>query len=88
MRDGRVAASAQPLEKAMTRVMVPAAAVLILVLAGCASNGSSRFAKEEKFVVDQAYVDAVNQVSRQTGVRVTWVNPPTKRVPADTGIDD
>jgi hypothetical protein len=72
----------------MKRLMVPAAAVLVLVLAGCASNGGSRFAKEEKFVVDQAYVDAVNHVSRQTGVRVTWINPPTKRVPVDSGIDE
>ena len=72
----------------MKRLMVPAAAVFILVLAGCASNGSSRFAKEEKFVVDQEYVDAVNHVSRQTGVRVTWINPPTRRVPDDSGIDD
>ena len=72
----------------MKRLMVPATALFILVLAGCASNGGSRFAKEEKFVVDQAYVDAVNHVSRQTGVRVTWVNPPTQRVPADSGIDD
>ncbi|SFM96202.1 hypothetical protein [Dokdonella immobilis] len=72
----------------MKRLMVPATAVFILVLAGCASNGGSRFVKEEKFVVDTEYVDAVNHVSRQTGVRVTWVNPPTKRVPADSGIDD
>jgi hypothetical protein len=68
--------------------MVPAAAMLVLVLAGCASDGNGRYAKKEVFVVDQAYVDAVNHVSRQTGVRVTWVNPPTKRVPVDGRIDE
>jgi hypothetical protein len=67
----------------MKRQFYSAVAVVLLVLPGCASNSGSRYAKEEKFVVDQAYVDAVNKVSRQTGVRVTWVNPPTRRVPVD-----
>jgi uncharacterized protein YcfL len=70
-------------EVAMKRQFFSAVAVVLLVLPGCASNSGSRFAKEEKFVVDQAYVDAVNYASRQSGVRVTWVNPPTKRVPID-----
>jgi hypothetical protein len=67
----------------MKRQFYSAVAVVLLVLPACASNSGSRYAKEEKFVVDQAYVDAVNKVSRQTGVRVTWVNPPTRRVPVD-----
>ncbi len=57
-----------------------AGSVVLLLLSGCASNGSSRYTTEQKFVVDQYYVDAVNHASRQAGVHVTWVNPPTKRV--------
>jgi len=72
----------------MKRVMFCAAAVLMLVLPGCASNGNSRFAAESKFVVDQDYVDAVNQTSRQLGVKVTWVNPPTRRVPIEGGTSN
>ena len=53
----------------------------LLLLSGCASSGDTRYATVQKFVVDQQYVDAVNYASRQAGVRVTWVNPPTKRVP-------
>ncbi|HPG94974.1 MAG TPA: hypothetical protein PLR28_10510 [Dokdonella sp.] len=66
----------------MKRIMFCAAAVL-MVLPGCASNGNSRYAAEKKFVVDQDYVDAVNEASRRNGVRVTWVNPPTRRAPID-----
>jgi hypothetical protein len=47
-------------------------------LSGCASDGGSRYAHKKKFVVDDEYVAAVNYVSRQSGVRVTWVNPPVK----------
>lgn len=56
-----------------------AVSLALLLLSGCASNASSRYATEQKFVVDQHYVDAVNHANRQAGVRVTWVNPPTKR---------
>jgi ABC-type oligopeptide transport system substrate-binding subunit len=67
----------------MKRQFFSAVAVVLMVLPGCASNSGSRYASEKKYVVDQAYVNAVNYASRQSGVRVTWVNPPTKRVPVD-----
>jgi hypothetical protein len=71
----------------MKRSMSCAAAVfLVLLLAACASTRPSRIA-HEKIVVDQEYVQAVNYSSRQSGVRVTWVNPPTKRVPIDSEVD-
>ncbi len=60
-----------------------AVSAALLLLSGCANSGSSRYVKEHKFVVDQEYVNAVDHASRQAGVRVTWVNPPTKRVPVD-----
>ncbi|MEP6882682.1 MAG: hypothetical protein ABI866_11860 [Dokdonella sp.] len=56
--------------------------IALLLVSACANSGNTRYATEQKFVVDQQYVDAVNHASRQAGVRVTWVNPPTKRVPA------
>ncbi|HMM65579.1 MAG TPA: hypothetical protein PKC03_01440 [Dokdonella sp.] len=71
----------------MNRLIPCTAALLLVILCGCASDGSSRYAREHKFVIDQAYVNAVNHASRQNGVRVTWVNPPTRRVPVDEGID-
>jgi hypothetical protein len=71
----------------MKRSMSCAAAVfLVVMLAGCASTRTSRIA-DEKIVVDQEYVQAVNYASRQSGVRVTWINPPTKRVPVDSDIN-
>jgi hypothetical protein len=70
-------------EVVMNRQLLPAFAFIVLLLPACASTSASRYGKEEKFVVDQAYVNAVNYASRQSGVRVTWVNPPTKRVPVD-----
>lgn len=72
----------------MNRTVSCAAALFLVILSGCASGGDSRYAREYKFVVDQEYVNAVDYASRQNGVRVTWVNPPTKRVPADEGIDE
>lgn len=71
----------------MIRLISCAAALSLVVLCGCASSGSSRYAKEYKYVVDQEYVNAVDYASRQNGVRVTWVNPPTKRVPVKDDID-
>ncbi len=60
-----------------------AISVGLVLLSGCASNGSSRYANQQRFVVDQAYVDAVDQASRRASVQVTWVNPPTKRLSVD-----
>ena len=59
--------------------------VALLLLSGCASDGNTRYANEQKFVVDQAYVSAVNRASRRSGVQVTWVNPPAVRAPVDGG---
>ncbi len=70
----------------MNRLIPCMTALFLVVLCGCASNGS-RYANEDKFVIDQEYVNAVNYASRQNGVRVTWVNPPTRRVPVDEGIE-
>ena len=56
-----------------------ATSAALLLLSACASN-SSRYSLERRFDVDQQYVDAVNHASRLAGVRVTWVNPPIKRV--------
>lgn len=70
----------------MMRLMNCAAAVFLVALCGCASSGNSRYANE-KLVVDQEYVQAVDHASRQSGVRVTWINPPTKRVPVDSDIE-
>lgn len=62
-------------------------AASVLFLAGCASS-SSRFAKEDKFEIDHEYVAAVSQAGRQLGVRITWVNPPTKRVERKSEINN
>lgn len=67
-------------------LVLGAISALLLLLSGCASSRDTRFANERKFVIDQEYVDAVDYASRQAGVRVTWVNPPTKRVPVDGDI--
>lgn len=59
----------------------------LLMLSACASN-SSRYSLEQKFDVDQHYVATVNNASRLAGVRVTWVNPPTKRVATEVATDN
>lgn len=64
-------------------LVLGAVLVALTLLSGCASSGSSRYSAERKFVVDQVYMDAVDRASRQSGVRVTWVNPPTKRAPIE-----
>jgi hypothetical protein len=71
----------------MKRLMFCATAVFVVVLSGCASDGGSRYAQHKKFVVDEEYVAAVNYLSRQKGVRVTWVNPPVKLAKATDGIE-
>lgn len=66
----------------MKTSMLGCSGLVLLLLAGCASSGGNRYASEEKFVVDKAYVAAVERTARDRGVRVQWVNPPTKRVAA------
>ncbi|HET9032980.1 MAG TPA: hypothetical protein VFN25_08750 [Dokdonella sp.] len=67
----------------MKRQLFSVVTVFLMVLPGCASTGSSRYADKGLFTIDQEYVDTVDRTSRQLGVRVTWVNPPTKRVPVE-----
>ena len=50
-----------------------------LLLAACASTpDTARHGGSEGsgFDVDTSYVEAVNRVSRETGVTVVWINPP------------
>ncbi|MEZ5463053.1 hypothetical protein [Dokdonella sp.] len=62
-------------------------AVSVLLMAGCTSS-SSRFVKQDKFEIDHEYVAAVSEAGRQMGVRITWVNPPTKRVVDESDISN
>lgn len=64
-----------------------AVATSVLFLSACASS-NSRFAKEEVFEIDHEYVAAVSHAGRQQGVRITWVNPPVKRVESKSDIND
>ena len=65
----------------MNRHSFSLVAVSVLVLSACASNGPAQFANDSRVVVDQQYVNEINSASRKIGVDVTWINPPTKRVP-------
>ncbi len=57
--------------------------MLPVVLAGCASSSMVKTEAPQhapqKITLDKDYVGAVNMVARQRGVRVTWINPPTRR---------
>jgi outer membrane murein-binding lipoprotein Lpp len=76
------------LEGSMKKILVlGSVATSLLLMAGCTSS-SSRFVKEDKFEIDHEYVDAVSQAARQMGVRITWVNPPTKRVVEESDISN
>lgn len=72
----------------MKRQWFAAIAAVLMVLPACATDGRSQFARNERIVVDAQYVNEVNIASRNTGVNVTWVNPPTKRVPLDSNSDN
>ncbi|MGH8061373.1 MAG: hypothetical protein ACREO7_05085 [Pseudoxanthomonas sp.] len=55
----------------------------LLLLAGCASTGTAYEkapAQRESVVTDTTYVAVVEQLAKQRGTRVMWVNPPKKRV--------
>lgn len=61
-------------------------ACAVVVLSACASSGgmaSAPQADHDRYVgrimTDAAYVAAVEQVARDRGVQVQWVNPPQKR---------
>ena len=70
----------------MRRMLFCAAAVVCLGLPGCASTSGGSSLVRERFEVDTAHVAAVNALSVRRGVDVTWVNPPIKRVPANSGL--
>lgn len=62
------------------------AACALLVLAGCATSGSTASTAAapagvggQVVVQDAAYMERVEQIARQRGIGVTWVNPPVKR---------
>lgn len=62
---------------------------LFMSLGACASMDaqSARSTPQGKVVAfdDQAYVQRVEQLARQRGITVVWVNPPAK--PADAGAE-
>jgi hypothetical protein len=49
----------------------------LVSLSGCASFASL---SGEQVVPDQAKMERIERASRQAGLRVVWINPPTKRV--------
>ena len=72
----------------MRRMFFCAAAMVCLGLPGCASTGGSNTLVREHFEVDSEMVAAVNALAVRRGVDVTWINPPIKRVPANSGLRD
>ena len=55
----------------------------LLMLTGCASTGTTYEnapRQHENIVTDHLYVAKVEQIAKQRGTRVLWVNPPKKRV--------
>lgn len=58
------------------------ACVAVLSLAGCASSGNSASLRGASYApsrVDAVRIAYVEQVARQKGVQVVWVNPPEKK---------
>ncbi len=72
----------------MKRVLYCMVLVACFGMPGCASTGSSSSLRAERVEIDSARVSAVNTLAQRRGVHVTWVNPPVKRVPADSGLAD
>lgn len=64
----------------MSATRIALAATALVVLAGCASDGSARLNRHEGVMRNDAeYIGAVEQIARRRGVRVVWMNPPEKR---------
>jgi hypothetical protein len=56
------------------------AAAAVVLLAGCASDGTARLNRHEGVMRDNAeYIGTVEQIARRRGVRIVWMNPPEKR---------
>jgi hypothetical protein len=56
------------------------ATMSLLVLAGCSTMHDTSSMANKGDVEDSAYVARVEQVARNRGVSVRWVNPPRKHV--------
>ena len=55
----------------------------LLLLSACASTGTAYEKapmQHESVVTDTVYVAVVENIAKQRGTRVMWVNPPKKRV--------
>jgi hypothetical protein len=48
----------------------------LVVLGGCASTPT---ASNSKLLEDQSYIARVEQIDKDRGIAVRWVNPPQKR---------
>lgn len=70
-----------------TAVRAALVAASALILAGCATSGSTASvapaaapqASGDRIEQDSAYVQRVEQIAKRRGIGVTWVNPPVKR---------
>lgn len=61
-----------------TRIAVVAGALVLL--AGCASNGASSFTRHTGSErTDAEYIAKVEQVARRRGVRIVWLNAPSRK---------
>lgn len=60
--------------------LIAIAAILLAVTTGvgCSSASPTR-QSNERVVIDTDRVAQVEKVARETGVDVTWINPPRKR---------
>jgi hypothetical protein len=56
------------------------AAVALVLLAGCAADGTAKLNRHEGVMRNDAeYIGAVEQIAKRRGVRIVWMNPPEKR---------
>ena len=76
----------------MKKIATLTVACLVALLAtGCATNGAygkSQQAQPGEIVVNGRYVALVENMAKQRGTRVVWVNKPTKRVPEAVAVTD
>ncbi len=52
-------------------------ALASLLVAGCATTPATAGKKPHALDADTRHVESVNRISRQSGVKVYWLNPPT-----------
>lgn len=61
----------------------------MLLATGCATDGTAYQPEPPKSgeqVVNGRYVAIVENIAKQRGTRVVWVNKPTKRVPGPEAV--